>query len=398
MQKDKIKNIENKYYMPCFNRQNFCFTHGQGAVLYDAAGKEYIDFVAGIATNSLGYNHPAHVTAIAEQASKLIHISNIYYNEPQVRLIENLLKDTIFERVFLSNSGAEANECAVKLVRKYFYGRGEPRRKIITATGSFHGRTMATLTLTGQPKYSRPYAPLLPQIEYVPFNDMAALKAAVDEDTAAVMLETIQGENGVIEANYEYIVDAYALCKAKGALFVLDEIQTGVGRTGKLFSFEHFGIQPDVVTLAKGLGGGVPIGATLARGAVATAFQPGDHGSTFGGNPLACAAAAVVVDLLKNSNLLPQIEAKGEYLRNRLRGLKKYKWVCDLRGMGLMLGMELSQEVNGSEIVGKLAANGILLNCAGNNTLRFVPPYVITEEQIDKMYEVLEGIFASINL
>ena len=395
---NKIKALENKYYMPCFNRQNICITHGEGAVLFDAAGKEYIDLLGGIAVNSLGYNHPAHVAAISEQASKLIHISNLYYTEPQAKLIEGLCANTIFERVFLSNSGAEANECAVKLARKYFYGRGETRSKIITATGSFHGRTMAALTLTGQPKYSRPYAPLLPGVEYVPFNDIAALKAAVDDNTAAVMLETIQGENGVIVADYNYLIDAYALCKAKGALFILDEVQTGVGRTGKLFSFEHFGIQPDIVTLAKGLGGGVPIGATLARGAVASAFQPGDHGSTFGGNPLACAAANVVVGLLNNSDLLTQIETKGEYLRNRLRAFKKYKWVYEVRGMGLMLGIELAPEVKNSEIAGKLAASGVLVGTAGNNTLRFVPPYVITKEQIDKLYEILEGIFSSINL
>jgi len=395
---NKIKKLDSAYHMPCFNRQNLCIERGEGAVLYDTDGKPYIDFVAGIAVNCLGYNHPKHVAAITEQASKLIHISNIYYNEPQAKLAEALIKNSIFDKVFFSNSGAEANECAVKLIRKYFYGRGEKRFKIVTATGSFHGRTMATLTLTGQPKYSDPYAPLLPDVEYVPFNDNAALKAAIDENTAAVIMETIQGENGVIVADGAYLIDAYALCKAKGALFALDEVQTGVGRTGKLFSFEHFGIQPDIVTLAKGLGGGVPIGATLARGEVATAFTAGDHGSTFGGNPLACASAGVVIDLLTNSDLLAEIERKGEYFKNRLRAFKKYKWVKDVRGLGLMLGIELDLKLKGAEIVGKLAEKGFLVNCAGNNTLRFIPPYIITEKQIDSLYDALEDIFSKTNL
>ncbi|MCL2370875.1 MAG: acetylornithine transaminase [Firmicutes bacterium] len=395
---NKIKNLDNKYYMPCFNRQNLCIERGEGAVLYDTSDKSYIDFVAGIAVNCLGYNHPKLVEAISTQAAKLIHISNVYYNEPQARLIEALVKKSIFDRVFLSNSGAEANECAVKLIRKYFYWRGEKRFKIVTATGSFHGRTMATLTLTGQPKYADPYVPLLPEVEYVPFNDIAALKAAVDGDTAAVIMETIQGENGVIVADGAYLIDAYALCKAKGALFVLDEVQTGVGRTGKMFSFEHFGIQPDIVTLAKGLGGGVPIGATLARGEVAKAFKAGDHGSTFGGNPLASSAAGVVIDLLTNTDLLKEIERKGEYFRNKLRAFKKYKWVKEVRGMGLMLGIELEPELNGPEIVGKLMTKGFLVNCAGNNTLRFVPPYIISEAQIDQLYDALEDIFSKTNL
>ena len=331
----QIKELDAKNYMHTFSRQNICFTHGKGSKLYDTFGNEYIDLGGGIAVNCLGHDDAELTAAICEQAHKLIHSSNLYYNEPQALLCEELLSGTIFERAFLCNSGAEANEGAIKLVRKHFYNKGENRPKIITAKGSFHGRTIATVTATGQEKYNKPFAPLPPGFTHVPYNDFAALKNEADEHTAAIMLEVIQGESGVLPADYDYIVNAYALAKSRGILFVIDEVQTGMGRTGKMFGFEHYGIQPDIITLAKGLGGGVPIGAVLARGDAATAFAPGDHGTTFGGNPLACAAARVVVNRLKNG-LLEEVAKKGEYLLGKLSKLKKFNFVRDVRGKGLL--------------------------------------------------------------
>ncbi|MCX4314184.1 MAG: aminotransferase class III-fold pyridoxal phosphate-dependent enzyme, partial [Clostridia bacterium] len=310
---------------------------------------------------------------------------------------EELLSGTIFERAFLCNSGAEANEGAIKLVRKHFYNKGENRPKIITAKGSFHGRTIATVTATGQEKYNKPFAPLPPGFTHVPYNDFSALKNEADEHTAAIMLEVIQGESGVLPADYDYIVNAYALAKSRGILFVIDEVQTGMGRTGKMFGFEHYGIQPDIITLAKGLGGGVPIGAVLARGDAATAFAPGDHGTTFGGNPLACAAARVVVNRLKNG-LLQEVAKKGEYLLGKLSKLKKFNFVRDVRGKGLLLGVNLTEKVQNAEIVGKMAANGVIILTAGNNTLRFAPAYTITKEETDEACNKLMDLFAHTNV
>lgn len=393
----EIKEIDAKRYMKTFSRQNICFTHGKGSKLYDTAGNEYIDLGGGIAVNCLGHDDPELTEAICAQAHKLIHVSNLYYNEPQAELCENLLDGTIFDRMFLCNSGAEANEGAIKLIRKHFYNRGEKRPKIITANGSFHGRTLATVTATGQDKYSRSFAPLPDGFTHVPYNDLNALREAADDDTAAIILEMIQGEGGVLPADYDYIVNAYALAKSRGILFAVDEVQTGMGRTGKMFAFEHYGIQPDIITLAKGLGGGVPIGAVLARGEAATAFAPGDHGTTFGGNPLACAAANVVVRRLKNG-LLEEAAAKGEYLTGKLSKLKKFNFVRDVRGKGLLLGVNLTDKLNNSEVAGKMAANGVIILTAGNNTLRFAPAYTISTREIDAACEKLMALFANTNV
>lgn len=393
----EIKEADAKNYMTLFSRQNICLTHGEGSKVYDTAGNEYIDLGGGIAVSSLGHNDPDLVDAICAQAHKLIHTSNLYYNEPQAVLCERLLDGTIFDRMFLCNSGAEANEGAIKLIRKHFYNKGEHRPKIITAQNSFHGRTLATVTATGQEKYSKPFAPLPEGFVHVPYNDFAALRKAADESTAAILLEVIQGESGVLPADYDYIVNAYALAKSRGILFAVDEVQTGMGRTGKLFGFEHYGIQPDIVTLAKGLGGGVPIGAVLARGEAANAFAPGDHGTTFGGNPLACAAANVVVEKLKNG-LLEEVARKGEYLLSKLSKLRKFNFVRDVRGKGLLLGVQLTDKVKNNEVVGKMAANGVLLITAGNNTLRFAPAYTITENEIDVACDKLMELFANTNV
>lgn len=393
----EIKEADAKNYMTVFSRQNVCFTHGKGSKLYDTAGKEYIDMAGGIAVNCLGHGDGELTAAICEQAHKLIHVSNLYYNIPQATLCEKLLDGTIFERMFLCNSGAEANEGAIKLVRKYFYNKGENRTKIITAVNSFHGRTLATVTATGQEKYSKPYAPLPSGFTHVPYNDFAALKKEADDSTAALILEVIQGESGVLPADYDYIVNAYAYCRSHGILFVVDEVQTGMGRTGKMFAFEHYGIKPDIITLAKGLGGGVPIGAVLARGEVATAFAPGDHGSTFGGNPLACAAACVVVDKLK-SGLLDEVARKGEILMSHLSKLRKFNFVKDVRGKGLLVGVTLGDKVKNTEIVGKMMTRGVLVITAGNNTLRFAPAYTVSEEEIARACDTLMEIFANTNV
>ncbi len=393
----EIKEADAKNYMTVFSRQNLCFTHGKGSKLYDTAGNEYIDMGAGIAVNCLGHDDPELTAAICEQAHKLIHVSNLYYNIPQAQLCEKLLDGTIFDRMFLCNSGAEANEAAIKLIRKYFYNRGETRTEIITAKNSFHGRTLATVTATGQEKYSKPYAPLPSGFTHVPYNDFGALKEAVNDKTAALILEVIQGESGVLPADYDYIVNAYALCRSRGILFVVDEVQTGMGRTGKMFAFEHYGIQPDIITLAKGLGGGVPIGALLARGEAAGAFAPGDHGSTFGGNPLACAAACVVVDRLKNG-LLREVEQKGEYLLSKLSKLRKFNFINDIRGKGLLVGVSLGDKLTNTEIVGKMATNGVLLITAGHNTLRLAPAYTISYEEIDIACDKLMDLFARTNV
>lgn len=398
MEFSKIKELDANNYMTVFNRQNLCFTHGKDCKLYDSTGKEYTDFVAGIAVNVLGHCHPALTEAIKAQADKCLHISNLYYSEEQAAFCDTLLADTIFERVFLCNSGAEANEGALKLIRKYYYERGEHKPKILTAVNSFHGRTLATATLTGQDKYSKPYAPLPDGIAHIPYNDFDALKDAVDDEVGAIMLEPIQGESGVQPADYEYLVNVYALCRSKGILLVVDEVQTGMGRTGKFFGFEHYGIQPDIVTMAKGLAGGVPIGAVLARGDVADAFKPGDHGSTFGGNPLACAAGSAVLQIVKNETFLSAVRDKGDRLKAGLAPLKKHNFVKDIRGTGLMVGLELAPELPGAQVVGKMASAGFLINCAGHNTLRFVPPLIISEQEIDDMCAKLAEIFAKTNI
>jgi len=396
----QIKELDSKNYFGIFNRQNVCFTHGEGAVLFDNTNKPYVDFFSGIAVNCLGYNYKKLVKAISEQAKKLMHVSNVFYSQPQVELCETLLDGTGFDKILLVNSGAEAVESAIKLVRKHFYYKGENKYKIVTAQNSFHGRTLAALTATGQEKFHTGYSPLPGGFCYVPFNDLEALKKLVakDENIGAVMLECVQGEGGVNVIDYEYLIGVYALCKSKGLLLILDEVQTGMGRTGKLFCFEHFGIQPDIVMLGKGLGGGFPIGALLATQDLANSFKLGDHGSTFGGNALACACAKVVVDELKSSNLLANVEKNGAYLAERLTKLKKYFFVEEIRGMGLLQALKLNEKLNSLEIAGKMLSKGFIIIVAGNNTLRFCPPFVITKAQIDSMTDALGELFAATNI
>ena len=396
---EKIKEIEKDHYMKLFRRNNVCFERGEGCTLYDTAGHAYTDFFSGIAVSALGHNDPDLVKAICDQAGKLIHSSNLYYSLPQAELTERLTENGMFSRVFFCNSGAEANECAIKIVRKLAYASGSGRTTILTASESFHGRTLATVTATGQPKYSTPFAPLPGGFKYVPFNDLDALREATTPDVGAIMLECIQGESGVTPATYDYLVGAYAFAKQKGILLILDEVQTGTGRTGKFYCFEHYGIQPDIVTLAKGLGGGVPIAACLARGEAAEALEPGDHGSTFGGGPLACAAANVVVKKLTEEGLLERVTEAGDYLADQLSSkLARHKFVLDIRGKGLLRGVQLDEKLSAASVVGKMMSLGVIIGTCGHNTLRIAPPYIISRAEIDDMTDKLETIFSNTNI
>ncbi|MDE6401015.1 MAG: aspartate aminotransferase family protein, partial [Clostridiales bacterium] len=379
---NKIKEAETAHYMPVFQRDNIAIERGEGNCLYDIHGNKYVDFVAGIATNILGYDHPEYTQAVCEQVHKLMHVSNHYYTAIQSEYITNLCEASGFSRVFLCNSGAEANECAIKLARRYFKNNGGEKR-ILTAEGAFHGRTLATLTATGNANQHRVYSPLPDGFGSFKYNDFDDFKAKLTDDVGAVILETVQGECGVRPFSNDFLVNAYALCKSKGVLFILDEVQTGMGRTGKLFSFQHFGVKPDIITLAKAIAGGIPMGACLASEEAGTAFALGDHGSTFGGNALACAAANTVLKILLEGGLLERSAEVGQYLGERLAHFSKYNFITDIRGIGLMRGIQLSEKIPAAAFEGKLRERGYLVNVAGNNTIRLVPPLTITREEID---------------
>ncbi len=386
----------SRYLMNTYSRYPLLLVKGRGTRVYDYDGKEYLDFVGGIAVNVLGHCHPRVVVAIQKQAQRLIHVSNLYHIEPQIRLARLIVENSFADRVFFCNSGAEANEAAIKLARRYGKEHfGEERYWIITAYNSFHGRTMATITATGQEKVRKGFEPLLPGFKYVPFDDIDALKDALDEKTCAVMLEPIQGEGGVRLPSQEYFKEVRSLCDETGALLILDEVQTGMGRTGRLFAYEHYGIEPDIMTLAKGLGGGVPIGAMLAREDVAASFTPGTHASTFGGNPLVCQAALATIETLLEDDryILRECERLGEYLINRLYKLQEEfsGIIVDIRGKGLMVGLELTRECQ--PIVRAAMERGLLINCTAGTTLRFTPPLTITEEDIDRALDILADIF-----
>jgi acetylornithine/N-succinyldiaminopimelate aminotransferase len=395
MDKQQVMELDRHYYMPVFARYAIVLSHGEGPYLYDTDGKKYLDFLAGIAVNVLGHAHPKLVAAIAEQAGKMIHCSNLYYTEAQARLAETLAKLSGLGKVFLGNSGAEANEGALKLARKYGKALGGDKIEIITAEHCFHGRTLATLTATAQPKYQHGYEPLPAGFRYVPYNDIGALKAIMSERTCAVMLEPVQGEGGINVPDEDYLGQVRALCDTYGALLIFDEIQSGMGRTGKMFAYEHFGAKPDIVTMAKGLGGGVPMGAFIASDAVAKTFGPGDHGSTFGGGPLACAAANTVLAVMDQEKLLDNARIMGAYLMDRLNGLKeKYPaLITTVRGKGLMVGVQLTKP--GRAIVEECLENGVIINCTAGDVLRFVPPLIINKGHIDEMIAVLDKALAA---
>ncbi|MGI6091749.1 MAG: acetylornithine transaminase [Veillonellaceae bacterium] len=388
--------LDRQHYMPVFARYPIVLSHGEGPYVYDAEGKKYLDFLAGIAVNVLGHAHPKLVAAIAKQAGKLIHCSNLYYTEEQAMLVTSLAELSGLDKVFLANSGAEANEGAIKLARKYGKTISPDKLEIISAEHGFHGRTLATLTATAQPKYQKGYEPLPAGFKYVPYNDFEALKAAVTPNTCAIMLEPIQGEGGVNVPAEGYLEKVRQLCDQQDILLIFDEIQTGVGRTGKMFAYEHFNIKPDIVTMAKGLGGGVPIGAFLAQDKVANVFGPGDHGSTFGGNPLACAAANAVLRVMKEENLASNAEAVGSYMVEALKKLQqKYPaLITEVRGKGLMIGINLSQP--GRDIVGKCLDKGVIINCTAGNVLRLVPPLNISKSHADEVVKVLDEVLATL--
>ncbi|MBF0318212.1 MAG: acetylornithine transaminase [Nitrospirae bacterium] len=390
----KLMDESALYIMDTYKRFPVVLVKGRGMKLWSADGKEYLDFLAGIAVNILGHCHPRLVVAIQKQAQKLVHVSNFYHNEFQARLAKLLCDYSFADRVFFSNSGAEANEAAIKLARKHAKERfGAEKTGIITALNSFHGRTLATLTATGQPKFHAGFEPLMPGFSYVPFNDYEALKAAIDENTCAIMLEPIQGEGGVVMPAEDYFKQVRDLCTRLGILLIFDEIQTGAGRTGTLFAYEQYGIEPDILTLAKGLGGGVPIGATLAREEIAKAFTVGSHGSTFGGNPLACAAALATIEtLLEDGIMLSECRRMGEYFMASLLKLQKQfpKIIVDIRGKGLLIGMELTRDC--AMAVQACFERGILINCTAGNTLRFTPPLIVIEEDIDRLTGVLKEV------
>jgi acetylornithine/N-succinyldiaminopimelate aminotransferase len=393
MASDNLIEQARKVLMNTYSQQPVVFHKGRGTRLYDPEGREYLDFVGGVAVNNLGHCHPNVTVAFQKQAQRLVHVSNLYYSEPSIRLAKLLVEKCFADRVFFCNSGAEANEAAIKLVRRYAHEHfGPDRFEILCFEGSFHGRTLATVTATGQDKYKSGFDPLVPGFRHVPFNDLKAVEKAVDDKTAAILVEPIQGEGGVQIPDEGFLPGLRKLCDERGILLVLDEIQTGIGRTGKLFAYEHYGIEPDIMTLAKGLGSGLPIGAMLARESVASAFTPGSHASTFGGNPLACSAALATLDvLLENGFILDNCVRMGRYLLERMGSLKSdHRVIQSVRGRGLMVGMELS--IDGKPVVDDCREAGVLINCTVGRVLRFVPPLIIMKEEIDLLADCLDKV------
>lgn len=391
METKKLLEESSRYIMNTYDRLPVVLRKGRGMKVWGSDGKEYLDFAGGVAVNCLGHCHPRVVIAIQKQAQRLLHVSNFYYIEPQIRLAKLLIEHSFADKVFFCNSGAEANEAAIKLARKYAKEHiSQNRYEIITAQNSFHGRTLATLTATGQEKFKHGFEPLVPGFRHVPFNDIATIKKAITKDTCAIMLEPIQGEGGVKLPDHNYLKEVSDLCNKHNILLILDEVQTGMGRTGKLFAYEHYWITPDIMTIAKGLGGGVPIGAMLATDKVASAFQPGNHATTFGGNPLVCAAAIATIEtLLEDGFILDQCNRMGKYLKKGLEHLKTEfpSVIVDIRGLGLLLGMELTRECN--SVVKACLNRGVLVNCTAGNVVRFMPPLIVQEKDIDHLIDVL---------
>jgi acetylornithine aminotransferase len=386
----------DKYIMKTYGRYPLVPVRGEGCSLWDADGKRYLDFLAGVAVNNLGHCHPRVVAALQKQATELIHCSNYYHIPSQIELAELLCDRSFADRAFFCNSGAEANEAAIKLARKYSREKfGTDRYEIITALASFHGRTMATVSATGQEKVQKFFDPLLHGFRHVPFNDADLLRRAITPNTCAVMLEPIQGEGGIVIPSPDYFREVRRICDEHRLLLIFDEVQVGMGRTGRLFAHEHFAVTPDIMTLAKALAGGAPIGCMLAKEEVAASFGPGTHGSTFGGNPLVTAAGVATVQAIFAEGILENTIEMGEYLMGRLEQLKKkFPMIVEVRGIGLMIGMELS--VPAGEIVARALAQGLLLNVAQDTVLRFVPPLIVTSVEIDEMLQILEGILAEL--
>lgn len=376
-----------------YNRFPVIFERGEGVHLYDSQGTEYLDFGAGIAVMGLGYNDPEYTKVLREQAGRLLHISNLFYNQPSIDAGERLLKASGMEKVFFTNSGTEAVEGALKIAKRYAYNRdGHGGHEIIAMRHSFHGRSLGALSVTGNDHYQEPFAPLLPGIKFADFNDLDSVKALVNENTCGILMETIQGEGGIYPAAEEFLKGVRKLCDDHDMLLMLDEIQCGMGRTGWMFAWQEYGVRPDVMTVAKALGNGVPVGAFLACGKAAWAMVPGDHGTTYGGNPFVCAAASKVLELFEQRNVLEHVRAVGEYLWVKLEELsRRHECIAGHRGKGLMQGLEFSCPV-GEIVKAALLKQHLVLISAGANVIRFVPPLVITDDDVDRMIEKLEAV------
>ncbi|HPD57391.1 MAG TPA: acetylornithine transaminase [Smithellaceae bacterium] len=390
MIEQEIKALADENIMQTYKRFPLVLAKGKGQKVWDANGKEYLDFVAGIAVCNLGHSHPGVIAALNDQLEKLTHVSNLYYTEPQARLAKLLVDNSFADKVFFCNSGAEANEAAIKLARKYAHEKlGDDKFELITMKDSFHGRTMATITATGQEKFQFGFTPLLEGFTYVPFNDLSALEKAINKKTCGVMVEPIQGEGGVNIPDDKYLQGIRAICDRHNILLIVDEVQTGIGRTGKMFAYEHAGIEPDIMTLAKALGNGFPVGAMLAKNKISQVFTPGNHASTFGGNPLAMSAALATLQIMLKENILENSRKVGEYFLAQLKKLKeKHGIIKDVRGKGLMLAATLDMEA--ADIVQKCMQQGLLINSAGGKTLRFVPPLIIAKKDVDQAMAILD--------
>lgn len=388
----QIKQLSDKYYFPVFgDRHEVNFTHGKMQYLFDENGKKYTDFLGAIACISLGHAEEGFTLALNEQITKFINVSNYFYTEIQAKCAEILCEMSNYERAFFCSSGAEANEGAIKLARKYHFDKNDPRTQIITCKNSFHGRTLATLAATGQDVFHKPYEPLMKDFDYVPFNDCVALNNMVSEKTCAVIIEPIQGEGGVVPVSGEFVKTARELCDKYDCVLIFDEVQTGVGRTGRFLAQEHFGISGDITTLAKALGNGFPVGAFIARGKVANSFNKGDHGTTFGGNILACTAAYYVLNSIRENDLIVRCQNMGDYFISELKN-NLDKNVLDIRGMGFMIGVELDPCIDAKEIQKELLKLGFLICTAGKNTLRFLPCYNIGKDDIDNLIIAIKSI------
>lgn len=387
MDKNSVIQDEQNYILQTYTRPEVVFSHGQGVYLYDTEGHQYLDFNAGIAVNALGHSDPEWVQAVAQQAGQLVHVSNLYHTEPQARLAKKLVEHSFADRVFFCNSGTEANEGAIKFARKVAYTAGQPRPNIVAFTQGFHGRSMGALSTTHKEKYRTPFEPLINSVQFVEFNNLPAAQEAINDQTCAVIVEPIQGEGGIRPATQTFLQGLRQLCDQHGAMLIFDEVQCGLGRTGYLWAHELYGVTPDIMTLAKPLAGGLPIGAILVTQQVANALQPGDHGSTFAGGPLVCAAANVVFDRVSNPEFLAQVRSKGEHLHGRLQASLPAAAVADIRGVGLMVGVEFTRPV--ADVVKKCAEERVLMINAGENVIRLVPPLIVSEAEIDQAVAVL---------
>jgi predicted acetylornithine/succinylornithine family transaminase len=388
--------LADKYMFRTYGRFPVVLVKGEGCRVWDEDGKEYLDFVGGIAVCALGHSSPLVTRVLDEQSKKLVHVSNLYYTRPQVDLARLLVENSFADRVFFCNSGAEANEAALKLARRYAREKFGPNRHgIVSMYNSFHGRTMATLSATGQTKIQIGYDPLLEGFRFVPFNDVEALEQAVDPSVCAVMIEPIQGEGGVVCPDPDYLRRVRDLCSGRGVLLIFDEVQVGMGRTGRLFAHEHYGVTPDIMTLAKALGNGLPIGAMLATEELSSAFGPGSHATTFGGTPLLTAVSRAVVSSLLEDGWIAHAEKMGAYFKEKLEGLgRKYDFVKEVRGLGLIIGMELKRP--GAPVVEACLKEGFLINCAQEKVLRFIPPLIVQEGEVDQLVDALDRIFEEI--